>query len=146
MSIWGWEGLTGHSASSPHPHPSHSAPPGIVSPRVSRASSPEGRRPTSPQPGTKVGSPSNLLGSIVTLCPLQIPYFWGNIWERSILSHTPEQRERDLLRALGLNFVSATSNLCDFGLVKKPLSLHFLICKMELIAVSTTQSCCEESN
>lgn len=27
---------------------------GIVSPRVSRASSPEGRRPTSPQPGTKV--------------------------------------------------------------------------------------------
>ena len=48
--------------------------------------------------------------------------------------------ERDLRRALGLNFVSATSNLCDFGLVKKPLCLHFLICKMELIAVSTTQS------
>ena len=32
-----------------------SALPGLGSPRVSQASSPEGRCPTSPQPGTKVG-------------------------------------------------------------------------------------------
>lgn len=71
--------------------------------------------------------------------PTTDPLLLGEAEEEHSKPHPRAERVR-FVKSTGIEFVSATSNLCDFGLVKKPLCLHFLICKMELVVVSTTQA------